>query len=307
MVNIDETALPRAIARRPGHVLRRPRGETAAKLFERISRQDSHGHVTLLASLSSIPGLQHRMPHFLLTRDTTLSAAEKARLRALPPPLVWVEGSTGWMTVGLLCRILTHIRRVVLAAAPNYEVVVLLDSAPMHAHPAVLAHAARLRVHLLFVPSKMTWLLQPLDTHVFGTLKHSLHSLQLEQRATAEEARIPKDAWVPLVAAAVQQVLVERQWSSAFPDNGLAAGALPRRQRVADVCGSLFPVARRPPDTEELQFMLGRNIPNLAARATSRARLLAALPLAPAAEALPAEGAAPPLPPPAAPPPDAFE
>ena len=153
----------------------------------------------------------------------------------------------------------------------------------------------------------MTWLLQPLDTHVFGTLKHCLHSLQLEQRATADEARIPKDAWVPLVAAAVQQVLVERQWSSAFPDNGLAAGALPRRQRVADVCGSLFPVARRPPDTEELQFMLGRNIPNLAARATSRARLLAALPLAPAAEALPAEGAAPPLPPPAAPPPDAFE
>lgn len=302
MINLDETALPRAIARRPGHVLRLPRGHAGARLFERIGRQESHGHATLVACLSSISGLQHRMPHFLLAKDATLSAAEKARLRALEPPLLWLEGTNGWMTTTLLCRVLTHVRRVVQAAAPHHEIVVLLDSAPMHAHPAVLAHAARLRVHLLFVPSKMTWLLQPLDTHVFSALKHCLHVLQLEQRATSVDGRLPKDAWVQLVAVAVRRVLLERQWGSAFADNGLIANALPLRQRVADVCGSIFPVARRPPATEEIQFLVGRSVPNMAARATSRGRHLAALPAPPAAEALPAGGAPPPLPPPAEPP-----
>jgi hypothetical protein len=283
-------------------VLRLGAGPASAQLFERITRQDSRGHATLVACLASIGGLQHRMPHFLLTRDGTLSAAEKRRLRALRAPLVWLEGSNGWMTTALLCNVLTHIRRSVLAAAPNHEIVLLLDAAPMHVHPAVLGHAARLRLHLLFVPSKMTWLLQPLDTHVFASLKATLHALQLQQRALGPDGHPAKDAWVGLVETAVHQLLVDRQWAAAFAENGLAGQLPPQRQRLLDVCGSIFPVPRRPPTTEELHFLLGRKVPNLAARVTSRSQRLAALPAPAAAEALPAVAALPPLPPPAAPP-----
>jgi hypothetical protein len=223
----------------------------------------------------------------LLTRNTTLSAAQKHALRALPPPLVWVEGTKGWMTKDIMQRILTTLRRTLRSAGHTGEIIILLDSAPQHVHVDVLAHAARLQLHVVYVPARTTWLLQPLDTHVFGAFKNRVHAAQLAHREREATGRLPRDAWIEILSGAVNEMLVGRTWEHAFSDNGLLTTAPPKREAVSNACGPVFPVACRPPDEETLRALVARNVDGLAVRALSRARRLLGAGALAADEALP--------------------
>ena len=233
-----------------------------------------------------------------------LTAAERGRLQHLEAPLTWLRGTNGWMTRHILCQIMTSVRRTVRRHCPGHEMVLLLDSAPQHVHVDVLAHAARLQMHIVFVPSKTTWLLQPLDTHVFGPLKTVVHAHQLVQRAEHQHGHLPGGAWLDALQAGVQDIFLRRSWEHAFRDNGLLEHSRPTRTMLANVCGPVFPVPRTPPETETLQRLVGRNVERLAARALSRSMRLNMQAAAPAVEVEPAALGPPPLPPPLAPPED---
>lgn len=86
VINMDETALPRLITRRAGNVAAVQSGASRAQLFERVSRQESHGHVTLVACIASAAALQRYLPQLLLTKDSRLSALETETLRGLREP-----------------------------------------------------------------------------------------------------------------------------------------------------------------------------------------------------------------------------
>ncbi len=303
-VNLDETAVSFAIARRAGNVVKCPRGGARDIHYERIARRESHGHLTLVANITSTSALQKHLPQILLTRDESLSVAEQRLLRALPPPLYWFPGSSGWVTKENFPSILTMLRRSIVAHVPGAEVVVLLDSAAQHVNTQVIGHAARLQIHLIFVPARSTWLLQPLDTHVFGLFKRELHRLQLQARSESVTGTLERVAWVSLLQDAVHNVLVARCWAHAFQGNGLCGHQHRLRERISDACGSLFPIRQRAPSDEELHELLGRAIPAASARVLSRARRLLSAALEDAAEGEPAAEPLPPLPPPAEPPPE---
>ena len=108
-MNVDETALERVVPRRFGNVINLPQERPVTRAFyERIPRRDSHGHVTLVAAVSHPEDLQPTLPQIILTRDDGLTAREKARLQALAPPLLWLEGSEGWTTGPLFCKTCHH-------------------------------------------------------------------------------------------------------------------------------------------------------------------------------------------------------
>ena len=202
IVNLDETSIERTIPRMRGHVLRQQgRG---ASWHERIARRESHGHLTLVACIVDDVELQRSTPQLLLTKDDALSLAEKDLLRALQPPVVWVEGTAGWVTGANFPQVLTLLRRAYRAQRPNAALVIVLDSASQHLSAPVLAHAARLGVHLIFVPAGLTWLLQPLDTHVFALLKRRLGARQARERAAHPSGALPPGRWVALLEEVIQ-------------------------------------------------------------------------------------------------------
>ena len=149
LLNMDETSMPIIVTKKRGHVVQLPRGGAQAQQCERVAARDARGNMTLVAFISSLGALQEQLPQFLLTRDKMLSAVERRRLCDLEAPLTWLQGTNGWMTCQLLCRILTSVRRSVHRHAPGHELVLLLDSAPQHVHAHVLAHAARAAVFIL--------------------------------------------------------------------------------------------------------------------------------------------------------------
>ena len=151
----------------------------------------------------------------------------------------------------------------------------------------------------------MTWLLQPLDTHVFAKLKRKLHDLQAEARAEADDGTLPRTAWVGLLQKAITETLVERSWGHAFSQNGIVQLADQNvRARIFDACNAYIDPRPVAPTDDDFQMVFNRHIPNVSRRVLSRAHHL----LASGAPSLPsgvdAEGEAlPPLPPPAESPP----
>ena len=242
VLNLEETAIERVIPHRRGHVLSSSsRGGARDQMHERITRGESHGHLTLVACVAADADLQRRCPQFVLTKDASLTARERARMSALASPIQWFSGTSGWVTKENFPAILTALRRFLRQRRPGFEYVIVLDCAAQHVANDVLAHAARLGLHLLFVPARLTFLLQPLDTHVFSTLKLQLHREQLRARSGAAQGGLGPLEWIAILERTVTQVLVMRDWSRSFADNGVTGRPELARPRILEQAGVVLP------------------------------------------------------------------
>ena len=254
---MDETSIARAAVGKRGYVLKRGSDRDAVG-HERFSTREARGNCTLVAVIADDPLLQPHCRQILSTRDATLDAATKRCLRALEPPLEWMPGTSGWTTTDNLCKVLTSIRRPFATNFPGRPIVLYLDAAAQHASNRVLAHANRLRMQLVFVPASLTWLLQPLDTHVFSLLKRRMVVVQQQIRSGAADGRLPALAWVRILEQAVRDVVQSRDWHRAFSGNGLLGCDAALRPCVLEGLGCFLPLGSRPPTEEELCSVIGR-------------------------------------------------
>ena len=156
-----------------------------------MARRETRTHATLLACVTADPDLQRYLPQFVLPKHNPLSALEKGRLIALPAPLTWVQGTAGWVTQHNLKGMLTTLRRCIRNRCPGKQLILVMNWAAQHTKYNVLAHASRLNLHVVLVPSGMTLLLQPLDSHVFSGLKRTLAQRQTRARGVHDNGQLP--------------------------------------------------------------------------------------------------------------------
>ena len=204
---------------------------------------------------------------------------------------------------------ITRIRRVVKQILPTKTLVLVMDCAPSHRERGVLNHCSRLGVHVLFIPAKLTYLLQPLDSHTFAIFKHKLCAEQLLRRqATADGANAAGD-WVGAVQQATLDVLVRRNWQHAFAANGLPPSRGILREAIVSVSETGGPWLCSPPTDEEFSVLVNARTAGLREallrlpfRMLDKAKPLFIIPIA----RLPARARLPPapLPPPVMPPGD---
>lgn len=326
-VNVDETPIYRQHQPRKGYVVTSQKKRDLAA-YARVPLRDRRGQATMLGCLVDDPELQRYMPQFFLTNHKTTTRAEKTKLSVLPPPLQWVHPSTGWVTASILKQLLTRIRRAVREKRPGAEVVLFMDCATIHIADDVLLHCSRLNIHLALIPAGLTYLLQPLDSHVFAAFKRELSETQEHLRGLNADGMLEARAWVDSVSSAVWKTFVEKEWSHSFAENGMLQHWSSLRARIQNLLlGCRFPLALREPNDEELATLVGRRRTKLAdlvyrtsRRLVHRPVLLLAPPLArlpPAPPGLRHGSAAsssgglalppPPLPPPGHPPPDELD
>ena len=256
IVNIDETPLTKGMVPRSGYNwFHRHRQKTQARAP--IASRETRSHATLLACVTADPDLQRCLPQFVLTKDKSLSGLEKDRLIALPAPLTWVQGTAGWVTQHNLKGMLTTLRRCIRNRCPGKQLILVMDCAAQHTNYNVLAHASRLNLHVVLVPSGMTWLLQPLDSHVFSGLKRTLAQRQTRARGIHNNGELPAGMWVDIAGAGVMEAVVNKDWRRAMADNGLGPMCSPGRAGIQDVLGCCLPLPLMPPNDERMATLVG--------------------------------------------------
>lgn len=235
------TAAARKLQRSPRSLTRQvPRGVTRAML-------------TLATFVTDDPLAQAQLPQVLIVSSKLTSAAEVEAWRGMLPPhvVVWREARC-WMTTQLMSRLLRLLSASLRHLLPERCVILSADAFRAHlARPAwVTAHRLGFYYHL--IPARMTWALQPCDTHVFRDFKRRLAVEALGDAARAEGGLLTQRMLVAAVGRTIDSVLRSRSWTAAFRDTGLTGSQDQVSARTMSKLGATAPLD------------CGRDLPTLA-------------------------------------------
>lgn len=295
VINMDETMLSNVRPWKLGVVP--SASKAAAADLGTVPRETALSRTSLLAAVCNDGTLQKHLPQVRLPRARPKAAAGATVLAAYAAagtPQAAFHGSSGWNTGAIMVSYLRELRRRLARVAPGRPLLLVMDDSGIHVGDSVLRECVRLHIAVVIIPSRMTWCLQPLDTHVFARLKTDIRSTVFERVAAGLGRRISPSERIRLHGEAIKRVLVDRDWSDVVRRAGLDGPGQVLRPAVQQLLAGAD-VSPQFPSSEELQQIL--NVPASRAprlREALRATVAGAVPqLAAAAAAadLPAEAA----------------
>jgi len=179
--------------------------------------------MSYLAVIAAEDDIQALLPQVVITNDRMLTQRDFEVLRcafAGTRVQVWRKKSA-WANSDVVAEWVRALSSALAAVRPAPWVILTMDACPTHWTERVVRVAAERGVLMHFVPARMTHVLQPLDTHVFASLKADGHG-QLERArlrsidgsiTNAEATR----CWLECIARRMSQ----RGFPEAFASVGL--------------------------------------------------------------------------------------
>ena len=231
---MDETALVRHATGLVGTVLKMTKG--AENVGDVASLGERRSHVTLLASITHDAEVQPRLPQVLIGNEHQLSVALMRNLPARPENMhVW-RCKSAWNSHALMRKYITLLASSLGSVLTDRSVILILDVAPCHIHPTILAHAHRCGIRLCYIPASMTAELQPCDTHLFARFKAAFKEVWRREKAVSAGGSITVRQWVHVAGLALEAVM-PTDWEPAFTAVGALAEQSHLGQRLCDALG----------------------------------------------------------------------
>ena len=262
-MNLDESSIPAVFSHLKGSVaLAAAARGTADEVTQPVPKGVDRQFFTLAAIICSESALQPLMPQVILAPQALLRADNWRSLQEDLPDNAYVKyNATGWNSESVLVDIITILGMILQPFLHEFQPVLYLDAAPIHLTGPVLAALAAGDIWFSCIPARVTWMLQPLDTHGFLLLKRWLRRA-FQERMDAREGERPLSHMIRLaVRAATRGVLQAKAWRRAFEQNGLLGGqgnlSSFVRKQVADLAALPLPACR--PDAAALRACWPRN------------------------------------------------
>ena len=230
---MDETALRYHHKGPSGYKSTKPPGALKHLMVDKTSTKDAKSHCTLVATVASDHEAQQKMPQLFapnITGRKKLWRAAKTAHSHLSNVHIDLE-TTGWMTNETMKKYLTLLADAVRELGRD-KVVLVMDCHPAHLSVDILKIIKDLNWKVLFVPSKMTWLLQPLDVGMFANLKRQLFLSQVENQIQSLHGGVPFDLWSSTVFSKVQSMFEECIGRTMFQKCGFCIPNNPMPKRL---------------------------------------------------------------------------
>lgn len=263
-INLDETPVAQFHGYEQGNLFlrRKRRVDVKDEAVQRVQRRKLRSMLTHVALVCDNTDIQPLLPQILLTNEHIVSKRDYLSLIPRLPNniLLWREKSA-WTNVGILERILKCLRMSLAPVAHKYQVILSMDCARQHVPPRVAQAATRQGFFLMYVPASLTWLLQPLDTHVFRRYKRLLASALQDARTKSERGDLTTQEWIHCICAATRKGLQGKSWSSAFADNGMCeAQTLVSAYIRSMIGGPVDDISAERPSLEQLSALFPRGM-----------------------------------------------
>ena len=226
---MDETATGRCF-----HGLRGTIVKTASKAgspSEHASLSQRRSYVSYLACVADDRTVQTKLPQVILgnKHQFTLNFLRSVA-GTLPPNIQLWRQTSSWNSHSTMRKWLSLLAKSLGKLTSERYVVLLLDVHPSHIHNSIFLHARRCGIRIVYIPAKMTWLLQPCDTHVFARLKLALRLSWQDQKSRSPDGEVSTEAWMRLVCNSIVSVVSKGDWHRAFLRNGV----LDAQQQISD-------------------------------------------------------------------------
>ena len=115
----------------------------------------------------------------------------------------------------LLVRLLKQVLRPFRSTC---DFVLSADTYRAHMTRPFLMALGRARIKYMLIPAKLTWCLQPLDTHVFAQYKAALWKAHQSRTCRSEAGRPSWEMVVGSLVEVIETVLRGKSWTQAFRD-----------------------------------------------------------------------------------------
>ena len=207
------------------------------QLTQSASTAQTRSCLSLVAVLCNDSSLQPRLPQYILGNEHVLRASVLGELRrdvSLSPNVHILRRKSAWVNDAELAAISRHWGRVLQEHSPDKQPILLLDACSAHLGPKFLASCVRWKIWVVCVPARMTWLLQPADTHCFALLKASLRQQFHNTALTAADGQVTLKDILKHLDEGIRKIFQGRSWSEAFEGNGWSCGQGLVRQRILD-------------------------------------------------------------------------
>lgn len=300
-VNIDETSVSLWQGSGKGTIAFARRGDAEHEAHQSVPRRLKRMNMTHVAFICDAADLQPKMPQIFIGNAAIFKVSDIRVLNAeAPDNILFVRQKSSWNNSFLFRKIL---KLFVDLLGPNFSllfyVIMLFDACRQHLNEDTLAYMKSLGLHLCLIPARLTWLLQPLDTHAFQLYKNLLRSIYAEARCASPSGSLSTIEFSRLLFRVVRQCLQGRLWAQAFDSDGFGS----RQQLISKYVKKQLQLQAPPnlplhkPAAKELQKAWPRNMAVPYHLVVPKATQLLALPPPPplAALALPRGPPKPPM------------
>jgi len=243
-VNFDETGIRYFQETRQGHLteaaqrLRR----TPRSLTRLVTKGECRSMMSLATFVCDDATVQALLPQVLLVNRRLLTQEELAAARqGMPAQMqIWREDKA-WTTGDVMIRLLRALREALNPVLSQRKVILSADAFRAHLTKPVFRAAADCGFFYFLIPSKMTWALQPLDTHVFAVFKRCLAERAQSVVASSESGKLTRPQLIAAVSHTVDVILARKCWRGAFVDCGLTGAQDTVSPRTLSKLGAASP------------------------------------------------------------------
>lgn len=206
---MDETSIRLAYNQRRGTVGLPTRWDAInpANLAENMSTGATHGAVTYCAFICDNEEVQRCLPQIIIARNKFFTQA-MVRLAGfiLPSDIdIWLTQTSSWVTAEVFQRLLRRLAQSLDGFRDRFNFILVVDALRSHINAAAAALVYELGLILILIPGRLTWLLQPLDTHYFAMLKAKLVAKFCAARLQQPNGELPKMVWMQLVITTIHE------------------------------------------------------------------------------------------------------
>lgn len=244
-LNLDETAVKTWMA--PGKGLIAPGSGDGVRPVRQVSkatRKQQRSCLTHVAFLCDNPEIQPYLPHVIIGNEGVLPVyIQKEMAPKLFRNVFLVRRKSAWVDGSYMALIITLLGEMLKPFLDAWQPILLMDALPAHLAPRVFRAAARNSIHVVVVPARLTWLIQPADTHAFFRYKMYLRKRYMEAMARSPDGELQLREVLLAMNDGVRYVFQAHDWSKAFHENGFSPAQLLVREAVLQAAGMQRPLS----------------------------------------------------------------
>ena len=224
LINVDETSVRLVPQEGKGHVSKgayrllcsgMPLGRNASLAAQRSA-------ISHVAAICDHPEIQKRLPQVVLVGENQFTEEGASRARSEAPECVHLWRLTkAWMTSVVMVKYIDLLGAILKKLQTTHRFILYLDALRVHVSPRVLRAASRANLWICVIPAKMTWALQPCDTHVFASYKRLLGEEYQRRSGLTAAGDITWELVLESLWHVVNSLVRGKDWSAAFDSVGI--------------------------------------------------------------------------------------
>ena len=224
-INLDETSVCLFQGTGKGTVFySRKRQAPSGEPVQPASRKNRRTCLTHVGVICDDPALQPLLPQYVIGNFATFLLRDWRALQAsCPSNVVLVRQKSAWNNTQLFVNIVHRLGVVLRPFLCSLQPVLLMDACRLHFAKPVLKACFSSHLWPVFVPARLTWLLQPCDTHVFQQYKMQLRAAYQASRVNTPRGNLNILEFMSCLYNVIRQFVQGNRWAFAFDRDGFGS------------------------------------------------------------------------------------